>query len=207
MDFRYINVLERDLNNNKSRVQPYSFLDKIPPDVYTHMQDSIKEETITLENFTICLSVADGSDTVKLSKYRGRGKLYFGILELELRGAFVNYDEDTITLNKNFLPVVHLILDEYAVSIHDNSFVKNITIDDVCKFILNNTEGKKIQLVDEPVYHEEIFPNVTRYFTKKEDLLGFYEELESTNFIKNIVTTPVTYQEVSLEMESADIFE
>lgn len=205
MDFRYINVLERDLDNSRSRVQPYSFLDKIPPDVYQQMMATIKEESITLKDFTICVSENNGSNVLKLNRHRGRGKGYFGILELELRGAFIDYYDNTIVLNKNFLPIVHLVLDDYAVSLYDTDFVKSITIKEVSKFIKRNTKGKKIIIQDEKVEDYKHFPNVTRYFTKKKDVENFYNELSSEELIKNIVTTPVTYEDVFYDMENSDI--
>lgn len=205
MDFRYINVLERDLDNNRERVQPYSFLDKIPPDVYQQMRKSINEENITLENFTVCLSESNGSNVLKLNRHRGRGKGYFGILELELRGAFIDYFDNTITLSRDFLPIVHLVLDDFAVSIHDSDFIKGLTIKDVTKFIKKNTKGKKIIVEDGKSYDPHYFPNITKYFTKKNDVENFYEELSSGEIIKNIVTTPVTYEDVALAMESSDI--
>lgn len=205
MDFRYINVLERDLDNSRSRVQLYSFLDKIPPDVYQQMMEAIKEENLTLKDFTVCLSESNGSNVLKLNRHRGRGKGIFGILELELRGAFIDYYDETIVLNKNFLPVVHLVLDDYAVSLHDTDFVKDLTIKEISKFIKRNTKGKKIIIQDENVEDYQYFPNVTRYFTKKKDVEDFYDELVSDELIKNIVTTPVTYEDVFSDMENSDI--
>ncbi|AKO61103.1 hypothetical protein AXI76_gp202 [Pseudoalteromonas phage H101] len=206
MDCRNINVFERSLDNTRSKPQAYIFLDKIPPETYQEMLNTIQDEDISLGNFTIALSDESGSHLLNIASGRGRGKGYFGILELELRGALVDYDGEVLTLNPDYLPVFHCILDDFAVCILETSMLDKITLED----IIDHLEDKlDIEVVVEelPETDEGFFPEVTKYFTLQTEVDKFYKELSNEDRVRNIITDRVTLESMQRDLENSDILE
>ena len=205
MDCRNINVFERGFDNVRSKPQGYIFLDKIPPETYQEMLSTIKNEDITLDNFTVALTDESGSNLLRISSSRGRGRGYFGILELELRGALIDYDGKVLTLNTDSLPICHCVLDDFAVSILDSSLEDKITIYDVKEY-LQSKHDIKVVFKDVPEKNDGLFPEVTKYFTQKKDVDKFYSEIEDENRVRNIIFDAVRMDDVINDVENNDIF-
>ncbi len=205
MDCRHINIFERGLDNFRSKPQAYIFLDKIPPSEYQDILNTLKSENMTLDNFTVSVSDPSGSDMLKLTEHRGRGRGYFGILELELRGALVDYDGKVLTLNTDFLPVCHCVLDDFAVSITDSSFVEKITLTEVVEYIEEHLD-LKTTFKESPITKTDVFPNVTKYFTKKKDVNKFYKEIEKDERVTNILTGEVKLKDIEKDLKNSNVF-
>ena len=206
MDCRNINIFEIGFDNVRAKPQSYIFLDKIPPSEYQEMVYTIKNEDISLDNFTVVLTDESGSNLLRVSSSRGRGRGFFGLLELELRGALVDYDGKVLTLNENCLPICHCVLDDFAVSILETSLMDKITIDDVEDY-LQEEHDIKVVLKGIPDKNDGLFPEVTKYFTQKKDVDKFYSEIEDENRVRNIILDAVKMEDMLYDVENSDILE
>lgn len=197
MDCRNINVFERGLDNLRTKPQAYIFLDKIPPETYQDILQTIKEEDISLDNFSVSLSTEDGSEVFKLTSERGRGKGYFGILELELRGAFLSYDGGVLKINPNAIPVCHCVLDDFAVCIVETGLLDKVTFEDI-KHYVEKELGVTVEFqeVESDHIHNGMFPQVTKFFTKTRELESFYKELSKEDRVRNIITGELTLDSI-----------
>ena len=206
MDCRNINVFERSLDNVRSKPQAYIFLDKIPPDTYQDMLHTIQDEDISLDNFTIALSDESGSHLLKISSGKGRGRGYFGLLELEFRGALLDYDGEVLTLNPDYLPVCHCILDDFAVSILETGLSYKVTLEDIIDHLENKLDIK-VRIKEVPETDDGLFPEVTKYFTMKTEVDKFYAELSKESRVRNIITEGATLEGMQCDLQNSDIIE
>lgn len=206
MDFRHINITEMDLQGNKSKIQSYVFLDKMPPNEYKVMMSDIKDQLFNLDNITVSLSNTDGDFALKLNKKSAIEKSFYSILELELRGALFDFDNGVLIINEDYTPIVHIGLHHFAVSLCPSDIGLTFDVYDLVDYIVEkNGVVSEVEVVNE-AFNSETFPSVTRYMTKEKELKKFYKEIEDDEWITNILTGVVTFEQVKKEMEDRDLF-
>jgi hypothetical protein len=206
MDFRHINVTEMDLKGNKSKVQSYIFLDKMPPNEYKVMMMDIEKQPFNLDNMTVSLSNKEGDFLLKLNKKPSIEKSFYHMLELELRGALVEINDGVLTLNENYTPVLHTGFHCFAASLYPSDIKLGFEVANLIEHVIENSEIiSKVEVVSGD-FDNTAFPCVTRYMTKEKELKKFYKEVQDDKWITNILTGVVTFEQVKKEMENRDLF-
>ena len=120
---------------------------------------------------------------------------------------FKGFDEDgKMLLSKDYLFVAHFWFQGVAVCIALPPEDVNINIKQVKRNLRKRgIESKSYKKVDKT--SEDYYPQITRPFTKERDTLKFLNEIQSDDYVRNIITTKVTKKDIINDLCCTDFWE
>lgn len=106
-----------NLDTGGSAVNTYMPLEHIPSEFYKTIMDWVSANQSSLKNLYVSVSTDDGYIIVPTSVGSGVNLGGIGVVEIELRGALIDFDDimfKHITLNSKFELVLHTTNGEFA---------------------------------------------------------------------------------------------